>query len=422
MAQLRVDITGDGSKLGTALGNSKNAVKQWSGDIKNHVAGAFSVGAIAATFKSTADMIDRVEDSAGAMGRTVEEVQGLAIAASIAGKELANVEKMLNAVSAAQIEAIQNPKGKQSNAFSKMGLDNSHLQTMNELAVLERIAKFTTGKGLGETRAMTDGIFGNKDVVTLNAMKDVLADLGTFIDKNKESNNIVSNEEAIKQAQAMDKLKLSWQSLTNLSVPYMTAITQVINQIFQFLITSAKATLGTLANWMATQMTAWNSFFTGDIKTGIQMLKESFTDIPNNIQTVYDEYVHKSNAIWDGANVAKQVAEQAEAASSGPGNLGIVQPTQPKDTSLSDAANSFKAGFEAQKMNRSLDFARSGLASSGNFLGLNNTRLNDAAATLEYEEMKRQTKILDNVEKGIKAQLLIMSTMTGQNFFNDFKP
>lgn len=166
-----------------------------SGDIKSKLAGAFSVGAVAAWAKSTADWAGNVVDLADAYDLTTEQIQKMQEAASRGGADVNALIQSTVKIGEARARALKGDPEALS-AFSRLGVTladlNDRNQTNYDLQVKVGTASDQSARSFDDQQAMVE-LLGSKSVRLTGALRE-LASLGPI--------NIVPDA----QVRALDEL------------------------------------------------------------------------------------------------------------------------------------------------------------------------------------------------------------------------
>jgi hypothetical protein len=125
----------DGSGFFSTLNQARGAVSSFGGML----AGAFSVGAIAAFSKSILDLAGNLNDVSDALNLNVEFLQRFKNSAAKSGGGLGDIEKFLFESSKARQEAVTDPSGKAGQAFSKLGFSSADVSKLNPQQFIEKI-------------------------------------------------------------------------------------------------------------------------------------------------------------------------------------------------------------------------------------------------------------------------------------------
>lgn len=233
MSKLKVDVEVNSSKVAPGLAAGSQAIKKWATDLKGTVTTAFGAAAVTAAIAKTVDSIDNIGDSADRMGRTTNEIQVLAQMAQLAGRELGNVEMMLNNIAEAQVDALGGNEERMGQ-FNRMGISSSTLAGSNELKIAELMAKALQGKSLPEMRAsgLTD-IIGKKSVGTFAAIQDDLEDFETTLREKVNAFETIDPLAIAMFKQATDEiatsLKSLWVNVVNTFAPLVIILAKVLN-------------------------------------------------------------------------------------------------------------------------------------------------------------------------------------------------
>lgn len=362
MSKLRVDVEVDSTRVASGLNSSKQAIAKWAGDVKHTIAGAFGGAAIAAGIRATVEHIDAMSDSADSMGRTIQEVQLLAQMAKMAGKELGNVELMLNNISEAQISALEGDKGKM-DTFSSAGFNEATLSKSSNIQILEQMAKAFAGKSIPELRnlGITD-IVGKRNVGTFAAMQGDLGQFSTKLEKGQKDGSLMKQDTIDEFKQNMDAVSLAFDKLMTILSKFLPLITFITN-----VITSSVVGLKTLPAIIGTWL--------GDLAGGGK--------IKSSLERAMDKETQKSDAelgkIWEKQKPKVQEID------SGPGSVLKKKPEDPFGLRTEPDKQTFKgiSGYGDTTMAR------------GNFMGSN---LNNMSS-INFETNKLLKEIVKYTKK-----------------------
>ena len=238
---LKVNTELDGSRMAQGMNRLGSSVKAWSSEIKGYIASAFSIGAITQLGRSTADYFASVGDSAGRLDIAVDKFQALVQVAKLAGKELGDVEKLLADISNAQVEAITNPTGQAATSFGRMGMSPGQLNTMTISDVLQRMGTALTGKNRTQTRDLTEGVVGTKQVGLAVELAPTFANLNAVTKHLLETQQIASASQVSQVKQAQDDLEVSIGRIKVTILPLVTSFINGLNILIDGLFSAAKA-------------------------------------------------------------------------------------------------------------------------------------------------------------------------------------
>lgn len=157
IAKLGLNKTGFDSGMDAATAKSK----AFSNNLKSHLAGAFSIAAIAAYTKHVIEAVSRVEDLSQKIGVGTETLQELDYAAKQSGSSLEAVATSFRQLSKARLEALRDPGTKEGQAFGAMGISGTDLKSESLERTWKRIAETirTTDFGASEL-AIVDTLLG----------------------------------------------------------------------------------------------------------------------------------------------------------------------------------------------------------------------------------------------------------------------
>lgn len=315
MSKLKVDVEVDSTKVAGGLNASTQAVKKWASDLKGTITGAFGGAAVGMAIQKTLDSIQGMGDSADRMGRTIQEVQLLAQMAQLAGRELSNVELMLNNIAEAQVDALGGNEAKMA-TFRAAGFDEKSLSQTNELGVLQQMAKAFQGKSISELRGLgLSDIVGKKNVGMFSTMQE---DLAGFFDTLKKRSPELLDPVAVQEFKTnTDLLNVSfaslWNQIGNALLPALTWLVDKINNI-----TLAFEALGKGIGYFFGFMKHENN----PNASILQRLEDLFINGPKGFAQAWDEAIEKYNEKERiKASAPARIAAAAEMAKMGPGDV-----------------------------------------------------------------------------------------------------
>jgi hypothetical protein len=387
MPKLNVDIGVDGTRLVRGLKSSESAVAQWSNSVKGYIAGAFSVGAIAAAMSQTAGYFDNVGNAAERLDIGVESMQTLVMMAKLAGKELGNVEQMMTAIADAQIAAIEDPSSKQAEAFAKMGLSPQMLNQMGLSDLTQTLAQANQGLTGSQIRSNMTDIVGKKGVGMFASMLDDLANLSGMIEDFKSQGAILSEDELSQMKRQLDqwdfqKTKLM-ATLTKDFLPALTFFARALQGVVIFIKTifsSFGAFFGRLFSGVS-KGKGWAGF--------VDDIKESAALFADEWLNAGEEYVKSGQML---AAIKGGVGEPE----TGPGiPVGTDKPTKDKASAKAERTD-FMKGFEPYKPEQ---YSGPQLPMS-NFLGSNLGLIQNASA----QTLSVLNKIEANTKELVRRQ------------------
>ena len=139
MSDFRVQgkIALDGAGFFSTLNRARGSLNSFG----NVLAGAFSVGAIAAFSKSILDLAGNLNDVSEALNLNVEFLQRFKNSAAKSGGGLDDIGKFLFESQKARQSAVDNPKGKEASAFKTLGFSQSDISKLNPQQFIEKIIK-----------------------------------------------------------------------------------------------------------------------------------------------------------------------------------------------------------------------------------------------------------------------------------------
>jgi hypothetical protein len=154
MSEVKVEITANSSALATGLAKAQKNIQNFGKDVTSNItdklAGAFTGGAVMAGIgalaagvlvagKSIMDFAGNLQDSADAMGVTVEQLQGLRAAFLGGGASAEDVDKGISKL-LQNMDTATNSVGPIRDAFDKLGVSFETLSSGDPNAVILAIA------------------------------------------------------------------------------------------------------------------------------------------------------------------------------------------------------------------------------------------------------------------------------------------
>jgi hypothetical protein len=154
MSEVKVEITANSSALATGLAKAQKNIQNFGKDVTSNItdklAGAFTGGAVIAGIgalaagvlsagKSIMDFAGNLQDSADAMGVTVEQLQGLRAAFLGGGASAEDVDKGISKL-LQNMDTATNSVGPIRDAFDKLGVSFETLSSGDPNAVILAIA------------------------------------------------------------------------------------------------------------------------------------------------------------------------------------------------------------------------------------------------------------------------------------------
>lgn len=389
MSKLKVDVEVNDSKVAPGLAKTKASVQKWASDLKGVVAGAFGGAAIGAAIQSTISNLEGVGDASDRMGRTVQEVQMLAQMAQLAGRELGNVEMMLNNIAEAQVDALQGNEAKMA-TFRAAGFDEQSLRSTNELGVLQQMASAFQGKSMSEMRGigLTD-VIGKKSMGTFAAMQ---GDLANFFTTLKEgSDKLVDSETILNFKASSDLFSVALTNLTNtLKNTFLPALTFVVNGLTNIVL--AFTTLGkSIGAFLGNLMSAEGKG---------KGIRGFYGDVKRAGSAFIDEW-NKGIEEYNAKNRIQAAAKDKLAAAEALSKMGPGTGPQPKpDKSSGRSAPVFNKMPVPDAMTGGVNQVQGNqFLTRGSFLGAN-TRL---AQAINYESISLLKQIEKNTRKIAEA-------------------
>jgi len=211
MAKLGMDTTGFEVGLKKAESLTGKASKDFARSAKGWIAGAFGGAAIAAGMRNAVQYAGAVADLSVKLGETAEMTQHLDYALKQNGASADDLATVYRTLAKARKEAMENPAGDQSKAFSSFGINQSDLATAK---TGDLVLKIGDGfKNAANVQAkLNDGVLlmGRSAQSLIPAMVDGLRDL---VDESKNlgmamDQSVIDNLDRIGDKADMAKGKL----------------------------------------------------------------------------------------------------------------------------------------------------------------------------------------------------------------------
>lgn len=228
-----------GQAFGSALANLKNlkaSVNEFSGALAAAGLG-LSFAGLAATLKSVADDLDRVNKSAQKVGISVEGLSALEYAARLSGVEVAELESNLLRMSRSATEAAHGNK-EQAATFAALGVqlvDTGGKMKATDALLLElatAFAKFQDGPEKAELAMRVFGRTGAAMIPMLNSGRDGIIQL---MDEARRLGVVMDSQAAAAAERFNDNIDRLSTSLRGLAIaagqdviPALTEVTNVM--------------------------------------------------------------------------------------------------------------------------------------------------------------------------------------------------
>ena len=216
MSEVKVEIKADSSALATGLAKAQKNIQNFGKDVTSNItdklAGAFTGGAVIAGItalaagvlsagKSIMDFAGNLQDSADAMGVTVEQLQGLRAAFIGGGASAEDVDKGISKL-IQNMDTATNSVGPIRDAFDKLGVSFETLSSGDPNAVILAIADgVKNAKNPTEAYAAALELLGKAGKKMIGSMRDGGDSLQAVADKIDK----LSNKDAKKIADFGDK-------------------------------------------------------------------------------------------------------------------------------------------------------------------------------------------------------------------------
>jgi hypothetical protein len=205
MSEVKVEIKADSSALATGLAKAQKNIQNFGKDvtasITDKLAGAFAGGAVVAGIgslvsgvisagKSIMDFAGNLQDSADAMGITIEKLQGLHGAFMLGGASAETVDKGISQL-LQNMDTATNSVGPIRDAFDKLGVSFETLSSGDPNAVILAIAD-----GVKNAKNPTEAYAAALDLLGKSgkSMMAGLRDGGNAIDELSKKTPKLSNE------------------------------------------------------------------------------------------------------------------------------------------------------------------------------------------------------------------------------------
>jgi hypothetical protein len=379
MSKLKVDVEVDSSRVAGGLNASTQQVKKWADGIKGTISSAFGGAAVGMAIQKTLDSIDNMGDSADRMGRTIQEVQLLAQMAQMAGRELGNVELMLNNIAEAQVDALGGNEKKMA-TFRAAGFDEKSLSQTNELAVLQQMATAFSGKSTTELRgAGVSDIIGKKNIGLFVSMQEDLAGFSTAL--KTQTASLLDPVEVQQFKYNVDLLSVTFEKIkTQLSNIFLPFLTFIMNMLYdRFLEFEA------LWNGITRALGVLSTAKIGNLKETTIAAKDAFVDALIEAAEKKKERDSEQDAI------KKKVANQETLSSMGPGSVT-------KDEKTSDGTKKEKPVWYRMDVPEKLSptFSSMSPLGKGGFLGVNTALIGSIS--------RETTNLLRAIEKNTRQR------------------
>lgn len=209
----------DGAGFFSTLNSARSAVNSFGGML----AGAFSVGAIAAFTKSVVDLAGELNDVSEALSINVEYLQKFLNSAMTSGGSLGDIEKFIFESNKARQSAVNNPGGKEMGAFSALGFSAQQVSQANPQQFMDQIIKaFARGATPQKINAISE--IGGKSAKKL---------VGGFKDGLDEETKIINKDLIVQLDEIGDKF-------TRMANTIKAAFAPVLQYILDIAIASSK--------------------------------------------------------------------------------------------------------------------------------------------------------------------------------------
>ncbi len=139
-----VKIGADQQGLNETLSRMKQtftAQHALGGGLLSSLSGLFTVGSITALSKATIDWAGKLRDVADALGVNVQWLQKMQNGAKLVGADIEDVGKFITEMNKARENALNDPKGKDAQAFKRLGVSGGDIQNLSTQAFFDKIVK-----------------------------------------------------------------------------------------------------------------------------------------------------------------------------------------------------------------------------------------------------------------------------------------
>jgi hypothetical protein len=240
MSEVKVEIKADSSALATGLAKAQKNIQNFGKDVTSNItdklAGAFTGGAVIAGIaalaagvlsagKSIMDFAGNLQDSADAMGVTVEQLQGLRAAFLGGGASAEDVDKGISKL-LQNMDTATNSVGPIRDAFDKLGVSFETLSSGDPNAVILAIAD-----GVKNAKNPTEAYAAALDLLG-KAGKKMMAGLiegGGALDEISKKAEKLSNEDNAAIAKFGDSVDVLTNKLKVLGARAATPLFSELN-------------------------------------------------------------------------------------------------------------------------------------------------------------------------------------------------
>ncbi len=207
----------DGAGFFSTLNSAKSAVNSFGGML----AGAFSVGAIAAFSKSVIDLASSLNDVSDALAINVEYLQKFLNSARQSGGDLGDIEKFIFKANQSRQAAVNNPTGPEAGAFQRMGFSSSDISSATAQQMMDKIiSAFASGATPQKLNDLSE--IGGKSAKKL---------VGGFKEGLDQSTGIMSEELVIQLDTMGDKFQTLATTLKTILAPAINYILSQLNEM-----------------------------------------------------------------------------------------------------------------------------------------------------------------------------------------------
>ncbi len=237
MSELKTRVTVDSTQVTSNLNGLRGYVKNWAGDIRGQIIGAFAAGALVNAGKGVADRLSAIGDAASRQDFGAESMQSLVLMARNASLELGNVEKLLNSFSDAQLELITDPTSKNSKALQGIGISQKAANQMTPEEFMKAVVAGLNKNHITGREQIQNALpfLSSKLSGVLNSLLGDLTEFDKKVKEFKASGAVVDEQQVANSKKAQDELTLSWESFKNKIAPISTAILRHFNDIISTL-------------------------------------------------------------------------------------------------------------------------------------------------------------------------------------------
>lgn len=147
IATLGLNASQFNAALGRATGQAANAGRGITGALGRvsssfggQLAGMVGIAGMGAMVKRTLDWAGALQDAADSLDVTTDFLQRMQNGAMTAGGTLEDVQKLMVELNKSRLEALKSPSGKESQAFSRLGISGADTANLSAEAFVQKLA------------------------------------------------------------------------------------------------------------------------------------------------------------------------------------------------------------------------------------------------------------------------------------------